>query len=99
MPRPCRCRKISGCPETRYFKPRGVPLIMLEEVVLSLDEWEAIRLADGEGLYQEAAARKMGVSRQTFGNIITAAHKKIAEVLLEGKALRIEGGVIESVKK
>jgi len=70
---------------------------MLEEVNLTLDELEAIRLADLEGLYQEDAAKKMGISRQTFGNIINSAHKKIADVLLNAKALKIEGGTIERV--
>ncbi len=61
----------------------------LEEVLLTLDELEAVRLADRHGLYQEAAAAQMGVSRQTFGNILTSAHRKVAEALLDGKALRI----------
>jgi len=64
----------------------------LAEVVLTIDELEALRLADLEGMYQEDAAAKMKVSRQTFGRIITAARKKVAEVLVQGKALRIEGG-------
>ena len=53
---------------------------------------EAIRLADLEGMYQEHAAENMGISRQTFGRIIESAHKKVAEALIKGKALRIEGG-------
>lgn len=61
----------------------------LEEVQLELDEVEAMRLADLENLYQIDAAKKMGVSRQTFGNIIVRAHKKVAEAILGGKALRI----------
>ena len=69
----------------------------LEEVNLTLDELEAIRLADLRGLYQEDAAKKMNVSRQTFGNIINSAHKKIADALLNAKALKIEGGNIERV--
>jgi predicted DNA-binding protein (UPF0251 family) len=72
---------------------------MLEEVNLALDELEAVRLADLEGLYQEDAAKKMNISRQTFGNIVNSAHKKIADALLNGKALKIEGGVVERVKK
>jgi predicted DNA-binding protein (UPF0251 family) len=68
---------------------------MLEEVVLTVDECEAIRLADLEGLYQDRAAEKMDVSRQTFGRIIESAHKKVAEALVKGKALKIEGGDIE----
>jgi predicted DNA-binding protein (UPF0251 family) len=82
-------------PESNYFKPRGIPLSALEEVVLTVDEFEAIRLADLEGLYQEQAAEKMGVSRQTFGRIVESGHKKVAEVLVKGKALRIEGGEFE----
>jgi predicted DNA-binding protein (UPF0251 family) len=70
---------------------------MLEEVNLTLDELEAVRLADLEGLYQEEAARKMDISRQTFGNIINSAHKKIADVLLHAKALKIEGGIVKKV--
>jgi len=97
MSRPCRCRRIRCKPDTNYFKPRGIPLDMLEEVNLTLDELEAVRLADLEGLYQENAAKKMNISRQTFGNIINSAHKKIADVLLNAKALKIEGGTIERV--
>jgi len=66
----------------------------LEEVVLSLDEYEAIRLADYEQLYQEEAAARMNISRQTFGRIIEKSHQKIADVLIHGKALKIEGGEI-----
>ena len=65
---------------------------MLEEVILNVDEFEAIRLADLESLYQEQAAEKMKVSRPTFGRIIDSAHKKVAEALVKGKALKIEGG-------
>ena len=71
----------------------------LEEIVLNLDEFEAIRLADYEQLYQEEAAVKMNISRQTFGRIIEAAHKKIADVLLNGKALKIEDGKVASDEK
>ncbi|MCX5703206.1 MAG: DUF134 domain-containing protein [Candidatus Omnitrophica bacterium] len=97
MPRPCRCRRIRCSPDTNYFKPRGIPLDMLEEVNLALDELEAVRLADWVGLYQEDAARKMDISRQTFGNIINSAHKKIADALLNAKALKIKGGVVKKV--
>ena len=97
MSRPCRCRRIRCKPDTNYFKPRGIPLDALEEVNLTLDELEAIRLADLAGLYQEDAAKKMNISRQTFGNIINSAHKKIADALLNAKALKIEGGNIERV--
>ncbi len=94
MPRPKCCRHVCGVPHKNYFKPRGIPSSELEEVVLSLDEYEAIRLADYEQLYQEKAASQMNISRQTFGRIIESAHKKIADVLLHGKALKIEGGEV-----
>ncbi len=93
MPRPFKCRRVFGTPGAEYFKPRGIPLSELEEVGLTIDEFEAIRLADLEGLYQEDAAKRMNISRQTFGNIIADAHKKIADVLVNGKALKIAGGI------
>ena len=95
MARPRQCRRVGSMPESNYFKPRGIPLSILEEVVLTVDEFEAIRLADLEGLYQEQAAEKMNVSRQTFGRIIESAHKKVAYALVGGKALKIEGGEFE----
>jgi len=76
------------------MKPAGVPARELDEVILGFDEAEALRLADLEGLYQEAAARSMGVSRQTFGRIVESARRKAADAILNGKALRIEGGEI-----
>ena len=94
MPRPKCCRRVCGQPDANYFKPRGIPAVELDEVVLNLDEFEAIRLADYEQLYQEEAAARMNISRQTFGRIIESAHKKIADVLVSGKALKIEGGEV-----
>ena len=91
MARPFKCRHIGADITAYYFKPQGIPLRDLEEISLDLDEVEAIRLADLEALYQIDAAARMGVSRQTFGNIIARAHKKIATALLQGKALRIAG--------
>lgn len=99
MPRPFKCRRIGSTPLCDYFKPRGRPLSELEEVSLRLDEMEAMRLADIEGLYHEEAAGKMNVSRQTFDRILTRAHKAVAEALLGGKALRIEGGNVERVRE
>jgi len=90
MPRPKCRRQICGIPDTNYFKPRGIPAVDLEEVLLELDEYEAVRLADYERLYQEEAAAQMNISRQTFGRILEAAHRKIADVLIHGKALKIE---------
>ena len=95
MPRPKRCRRIASLPGFTLFKPAGVPGRTLQEVELTVDEYEALRLADYEGLYQEKAAERMGVSRQTFGRIVESARKKVARALVEGMALRIEGGVVE----
>lgn len=95
MPRSQKCRRISFLPGFLSFKPAGVPVRELEEVSLALDELEAVRLADLEGLYQEEAAARMNVSRQTFANILASGRRKIAEAIVAGKALRIEGGNIE----
>jgi len=90
MPRPKKYRCIKCKPDATYFKPRGIPLVDLEEISLSPDEIEAISLADYEELYHEEAAMKMKISRQTFGRILNKAHRKVAECLLKGKALKIE---------
>ncbi|MDA3832646.1 MAG: DUF134 domain-containing protein [Spirochaetales bacterium] len=95
MPRPRKNRKIIGGPAYPRFKPAGIPATELETIILTLDELEALRLADFEGLYQEEAAELMEVSRQTFGNIITSARQKCAEALIHGKQLLIEGGDYE----
>ena len=87
-PRKFRCTECE--PNSCYFKPKGIPLRFLEEVVIGLDELEAIRLADGESLYHEEAARKMKISRATFGRILEGARHKIAEAILKGKALKLE---------
>lgn len=78
----------------RTMKPDGAAASDVDEVILGFDEAEALRLADLEGLYQEAAARSMGVSRQTFGRIVEAARRKVADAVLNGKMLRIEGGEV-----
>ena len=97
MPRPIKCRRVQNGLHTGSFKPSGVRGCELEEVVLSMDELEAIRMADLESMYQEEAAEHMGVSRQTFGNILKAAHAKVADCLVNAKKLKIEGGVVECV--
>ncbi|MBN2874626.1 MAG: DUF134 domain-containing protein, partial [Spirochaetales bacterium] len=94
MPRPLNHRRVRGGLSTSVLKPAGVPARNLTEVSLGLDGAEAIRLADLEGLYQEAAARQMGVSRQTFGRILEEARRIVADAIINGKALRIEGGQI-----
>jgi predicted DNA-binding protein (UPF0251 family) len=90
MPRPRCCRRIAGQPACKVFTPAGARTDALEEVCLSLEEYEAIRLADHDGLYQEEAAARMGVSRQTFGRTIEKARGKVARALVLGCALRIE---------
>lgn len=99
MPRPCKCRRIHSNPQVDYFKPCGVPILQLEEVILTVDEFEAVRLADLQELYQEDAAKKMNISRQTFGNIIQSAHSKIADAIVNVKALKIDGGNIKMMQK
>ena len=95
MPRPFCRRRIAGRPAAPIFKPIGIPVIDLDEVVMTLDEFEAMRLADLDGLYQKLAAGQMNVSRTTFSRIIDSAHRKIADTLVHGKALRIEGGPVQ----
>lgn len=96
MPRPKCCRQIFAMPEKIRFQPEGVKASIFVEVLLNLDEYEAIRLADLEGLYQAQAAARMNVSRQTFGRIIEVAHRKVADVLVNGKVLRIDGGSVST---
>ncbi len=98
MPRPKRCRCVAVVPGQTVFKPAGVPAKQLHEVVLSVDEFESLRLADDLGLYQEQAAQQMRVSRQTFSRIVEAARQKIARALVNGWAIRIEGGPITMVE-
>lgn len=88
-------RRVSAIPAITYFKPAGIPLRELKEVRLSVEEAEAIRLKDLEGLEQEQCAEKMNVSRPTFARVLDSAHRKVTEALIEGKAVRIEGGNYE----
>ena len=97
MPRPRNFRRIGCIPQSNYYKPRGIPLSTLQQVQLTFDEIEAIRLADLQGLYQNQAAEKMNISRQTLGRILESAHKKIADALVNGKALAIEAGPVQFV--
>ena len=94
MPRPVKCRRVGFEPGVTYYKPRGIPLRELDEVELGVDELEALRLADTLGLSQEAGAARMKVSRATFGRILESAHRAVAEALVQGKAIRIQGGVV-----
>jgi predicted DNA-binding protein (UPF0251 family) len=75
-----------------YFKPQGIPMFQLEQVVVGVDEYEALRLVDLEGLQQQEAAERMKISRATCARILEDAHRKVADALTTGKAIRIEGG-------
>ncbi|QTA89342.1 DUF134 domain-containing protein [Desulfonema magnum] len=92
MVRPKKNRIVAFNPEISYFKPRGIPMVELEEVHLTVDEREAIRLSDLLGMPYEEAGREMGISRATFGRIIQHARKIVADALINGKAINIEGG-------
>jgi len=89
MPRPPKPRRIFFDPKAVYFKPRAVPLSMLDEVELRVDELEAIRLCDFQGLDQKKAAEKMKISQSTLSRILISARRKIAQALIEGKAIKI----------
>jgi predicted DNA-binding protein (UPF0251 family) len=92
MVRPQKHRRVAFNPEVSYFKPRGIPMFDLEEVRLTVDQREAIRLSDLLGMSHEEAGRHMGVSRATFGRIVQQAHKAVADALINGKAINVEGG-------
>ena len=94
MPRPTCPRRVGFTPSTTYFKPAGTPMGILGEVLLGHDEVEAIRLKNLVGLSQEQAASQMGVSQPTFHRLLVSAHQKLTDAVVNGKALRIEGGNI-----
>ncbi len=94
MSRPRKCRRVNSLPVFVRFRPQGIPLRRVKRVILSLDEFEAIRLADYEGLEHAAASERMNISRPTFTRLIEAAHGKMAQALVEGAALIIEGGAV-----
>jgi predicted DNA-binding protein (UPF0251 family)/predicted Fe-Mo cluster-binding NifX family protein len=95
MPRPIKCRRVATIPDTVYFKPQGIPLMELEEIVLTVDEIEAIRLKDVDDLEQGHCAAKMDISRATYQRVLESARRKIADALLNGKAIKIQGGAIK----
>ncbi len=92
MARPQKNRKVHTPPLFTNFKPAGVAAKDLQHIILSLDEFEAVRLADFLGMSQEEAAVEMEISRPTFTRLIEVARKKIADFLINGKNLRLEGG-------
>ncbi len=93
--RPRICRRIRGRPGVTYFKPAGIRLVELEEIVLTLDEYEAIRLVDLEGTEQISAGKQMKISQPTLSRLLKSARKKLSEAIVKGKAIKIKGGVYE----
>lgn len=94
MARPQKTRTVSDELPASYFKPQGIPLVSLSEIVLTLDGREALRLVDVEGLDQQEAARRMNVSRSTLSRILAEARRTTATAITRGLALRIEGGAV-----
>ncbi|MBU5226789.1 DUF134 domain-containing protein [Clostridium senegalense] len=92
MARPTKCRRVEFFPDNNYFVPFGKPKCEVEEIILKVEELEAMRLKDIENLNQEQCAKRMEVSRQTFQNIIDSARNKVTRALTEGKAIKISGG-------
>jgi predicted DNA-binding protein (UPF0251 family) len=94
VPRPVQPRRVQSRPEFRGLKPLGIPMADLKVLSLGLDEFEAIRLSDKVGLYQEEAAVRMDVSRSTYARLLTQARRKMAEALIEQKALLVTDGPV-----
>jgi len=95
MPRPRIRRRIRFSPKSEYFKPRNVPLRELNEIVLDMDEIEAMRLKDFEKLNQASSAKKMNISTSTFQRILESGHYKTVDALTQGKAIKIRRGVMD----
>lgn len=98
MPRRKKCRCIGQEPDVDYFKPLGIPMIYLEEIELKVEEYEALRLKDYEKLDQIKASEKMNISQPTFHRIYNQAKEKIAKALVEGLAIKINGGDYKILK-
>jgi predicted DNA-binding protein (UPF0251 family) len=99
LPRPPKTRAVRHDPEVVHFKPAGVPIRLLEEVNLGLDELEAMRLANLENLSHEEVGKMMNVSRATAGRILAEARRKVTEALVHGWAIRVEGGTVETIEE
>lgn len=97
MPRPQKHRKVKCNPAAYYFKPRAVPLVNLEEIILEIDELESLRLADYLAFSHEQAATQMVISRATFGRIIERARKKVVDAIINGKAIKISDKIPELI--
>jgi len=96
LPRPRKrryCREFDG---DRVFKPRSIPMTELERIGLRMDELEALRLCDAEGLDQTAAGARMGVSRGTVQRLVKSGRAKVVRALVTSAALVIEGGATDA---
>ncbi len=98
MPRPRLFRKVRFQPEVTYFKPAGIRMSELEDSILTVDEFEALRLKDLLALDQEKAANKMNISQPTFHRLLLDARRKVADAIVNGKAIKIEGGIYKMVQ-
>ena len=94
MPRPAKPRNICEMPKYYVFGPKGERMNKLNQVELTVDELETIRLIDREGYTQEEAASQMNVARTTIQRIYNIARKKVADMLINGSVLIVEGGEI-----
>jgi len=99
MVRPRRIRRIFFQPDVTYFKPAGVPLVDLKETTLSFDELEAIRLVDSEGMEQTNAGKKMKISQSTLSRLLREGRKKLADAIISGQAIKIQGGNFKMVQQ
>jgi predicted DNA-binding protein (UPF0251 family)/predicted Fe-Mo cluster-binding NifX family protein len=99
MPGPRRFRRVGFRPNATYFKPAGIRMTELKETILTFDEFEAVRLKDLLGLDQIEAAKKMNVSQPTFHRLILSSRKKIADAIVNSKAIKIEGGKVEMIQE
>ena len=99
MPRPFIPRRVRFQPGVTFFKPAGIRIAGLNEVVLTMGEFEAVRLKDFEDMDQTAAAKKINISQPTFARLLDTARKKLADALVNGKAIRIEGGTYKMVQQ
>ncbi len=99
MPRPRLARMVSAEPGVVYFKPAGVRMTSLEENIITVGEFEALRLNDLLEMEQGKAAEKMGISQPTFHRLVSGARKKVADAIVNGKAIRLEGGNFELISR
>ncbi len=99
MARPRRIKKVCFNPSVSYFKPQGIPMNELEEIILTREELEVVRLVDVEGKEQSVVGKQMNVSQPTLSRLLKSARRKISDALVNGKAIKVEGGDFEMVRQ